>query len=40
MRGDWEPDEAVKRRRFTNIWQLVDGTWRAIGRRAQIIAPG
>jgi hypothetical protein len=34
------PDGAVTRRRFTNIWQLVDGTWRGIGRHAQIIAPG
>jgi uncharacterized protein DUF4440 len=33
------PDGAVTRRRFTNVWQLVDGEWRAIGRHAQIIAP-
>ena len=28
------PDGAITRRRFTNVWQRVDGEWRAIGRHA------
>jgi hypothetical protein len=26
-------------RRFTNVWQLQDGTWQMIARHAQVIAP-
>jgi ketosteroid isomerase-like protein/heme-degrading monooxygenase HmoA len=30
------PDGAVTRRRYTNVWQLRDGRWRAITRHAQV----
>ena len=30
------PDGAVSRRRFTNIWRLENGRWRAIARHAHV----
>jgi ketosteroid isomerase-like protein len=32
------PTNERTHRRFTNIWQLQDGTWRAIARHAQVYA--
>jgi hypothetical protein len=32
------PDGAISHRRFTNVWQLVDGTWRSIARHAHVVA--
>jgi hypothetical protein len=31
------PDGVVSDRRYTNIWQLQDGTWRAIARHAHVV---
>jgi hypothetical protein len=36
---DGPPSNTLTHRRFTNIWQLQDGTWRMIARHAQVIAP-
>jgi len=38
-RVDGPPHGAVMDRRFTNMWQLQDGTWKMIARHAQIVAP-
>lgn len=35
---DGPPTNALTHRRFTNVWQLQDGTWRMIARHAQVIA--
>lgn len=32
------PEGVVARRRYTNIWQLVDGRWRGIARHAHVVA--
>ncbi len=38
---DGPPSNERTHRRFTNIWQLQDGKWRAIARHAQVYAgPG
>ena len=34
------PDGALTRRRYTNIWQLRGGHWRAIARHAQVATRG
>ncbi len=31
------PDGAVSSRRYTNVWQWIDGAWRAIGRHAHVV---
>jgi len=31
------PDGVVSDRRFTNVWQLQDGTWRSIARHAHVV---
>ena len=36
---DGPPANALTHRRFTNVWQLQDGTWQMIARHAQVIAP-
>jgi hypothetical protein len=36
---DGPPSNVLTHRRFTNIWQLQDGTWRMIARHAQVICP-
>ncbi|MFL5515083.1 MAG: nuclear transport factor 2 family protein [Gemmatimonadales bacterium] len=36
---DGPPSNTLTHRRFTNIWQLQDGSWRMIARHAQVIAP-
>jgi uncharacterized protein DUF4440 len=36
---DGPPSNELTHRRFTNIWQLQDGSWRLIARHAQVIAP-
>ena len=36
---DGPPTNVLTHRRFTNVWQLQDGTWRMIARHAQVIAP-
>jgi hypothetical protein len=36
---DGPPSNALTHRRFTNVWQRQDGTWRMIARHAQVIAP-
>jgi Domain of unknown function (DUF4440) len=36
---DGPPSNVLTHRRFTNVWQLQDGTWRMIARHAQVIAP-
>jgi hypothetical protein len=35
---DGPPTNVLTHRRFTNVWQLQDGTWRMIARHAQVIA--
>ena len=35
---DGPPSDALTYRRFTNVWQLQDGSWRMIARHAQVIA--
>ena len=35
---DGPPSNTLTHRRFTNTWQLQDGTWRMIARHAQVIA--
>ena len=35
---DGPPDDVRVHRRFTNIWQLQDGTWRSIARHAQVVS--
>lgn len=32
------PDGTIAHRRFTNIWQSVDGAWRSIARHAQVVS--
>ena len=34
------PDGALTRRRYTNVWQLREGRWRAIARHAQVATRG
>ena len=36
---DGPPTHVLTHRRFTNIWQLQDGSWQMIARHAQVIAP-
>jgi hypothetical protein len=36
---DGPPHGEIVDRRFTNIWQLQDGTWKMIARHAQIVRP-
>jgi Domain of unknown function (DUF4440) len=36
---DGPPSNVLTHRRFTNIWQLQDGSWRLIARHAQVICP-
>jgi len=35
---DGPPSNMLTHRRFTNIWQLQDVSWRMIARHAQVIA--
>jgi ketosteroid isomerase-like protein len=32
------PDGTVSRRRFTNVWRLVDGRWLGIARHAHVVS--
>ncbi|MGD8929691.1 MAG: nuclear transport factor 2 family protein [Lysobacterales bacterium] len=32
------PDGVISDRRYTNIWQLQEGTWRSIARHAHVVA--
>lgn len=36
---DGPPNGEIVNRRFTNIWQLQDGSWKMIARHAQIVPP-
>jgi hypothetical protein len=36
---DGPPANVLTQRRFTNVWQLQDGTWRMIARHAQVMVP-
>src|SRR5215210_1750990 len=36
---DGPPTHVLTHRRFTNIWQLQEGSWQMIARHAQVIAP-
>jgi hypothetical protein len=36
---DGPPTNVLTHRRFTNIWQLQNGSWQMIARHAQVIAP-
>jgi hypothetical protein len=36
---DGPPSNVPTQRRFTNIWQLQNGSWQMIARHAQVIAP-
>jgi hypothetical protein len=36
---DGPPANALTHRRFTNVWQLQNGTWQMIARHAQVIVP-
>jgi len=38
-RVDGPPNGMVVDRRFTNVWQRQDGSWKMIARHAQIVAP-
>jgi hypothetical protein len=31
------PDGTVSSRRYTNVWQWIDGAWRAIARHAHVV---
>lgn len=32
------PDGMISKRRFTNVWQLQEGRWRAIARHAHVVS--
>jgi hypothetical protein len=32
------PDDTISRRRFTNIWQSQEGSWRMIARHAHVVS--
>ena len=34
---DGPPENVRTHRRFTNVWQLQDGSWRSIARHAQVV---
>jgi len=34
-----QPDGPLIQRRFTNVWGLVDGSWRGLARHAHVLPP-